>query len=330
MKPTVVVEAHLHPDAEELLSSECRIVVSGRGAEGEAIARSERAVGAIIGSTWYFTGPVFDDIPTLLVVGRPGIGVDNIDRDAANERGVAIVNTPDAPTTCTAEHAVALMMAAGKRLKAAARLLSTGGSHRNERLLIEFKGKTLGLVGLGRIGRRVAHICGVGLGMKVIAYDPYLSPDFAAELGVDLYPDLFDLLRVADVVSLHCPPTDESRCMINAEAFTAMKPSALLINAARGPVVDEPALIAALQGGEIAGAGLDVWDPEPPSPDNPLIAMEDVVGTPHSAGFTEEAGRAMGMGVVEEVMDVVSGRRPANLVNPEVWESPKRRRRDQA
>ena len=330
MKPNIVMDVYLHPAAVELLSTECQIVRCNRGAEGVAIARREQAAGAIIGSTWQFTGPVLDEIPSLLVVGRPGIGVDNIDEDAATERGVAIVNTPDAPTTSTAEHAVALLMAVAKRHKAAARLLSTGGSHRTEPLLIELEGKTLGLVGLGRIGRRVAHICGLGLGMKVVAFDPYVSASQAAKLGVTLYPDLFDLLRVADFVSLHCPPTKEACGMINAEALAAMKPTAYLINAARGAVVDETALIDALRAGGIAGAGLDVWNPEPPSPDNPLLAMENVVGTPHSAGYTEEAGRAMGVGIVEEVMAVVRGARPANLVNPKVWDSPARRRRNQA
>ena len=326
MKPNIVMNVYLHPEARELLSSECQIVQCMPGAEGVAIARRERAVGAIIGSTWRFSASVFDEIPSLLVVGRPGIGVDNIDLDAATECGVAVVNTPDAPTVSTAEHTVAILLALAKRHKAAARLLSTGGSYTSEPWLVEVEGKVLGLVGLGRIGKRVAHICGLGLGMKVIAYDPYVSADQAAELGVTLYPDLYDLLRIADFVSLHCPPSKDTCGMIDAEALAVMKPTAYLINAARGVIVDEAALIDALRAGGIAGAGMDVFDPEPPSPSNPLLAMENVVATPHSAGFTDGALLAMGVGVVNEVLAVLRGTRPTNLVNPKVWDSPARRR----
>jgi D-3-phosphoglycerate dehydrogenase len=325
MEPVVVMDLYLHPEAVALLSSKCRIVRCKAGTEGVKTARNENAAAAVLGPTWQFTGSVLDQIPSLLVIGRPGIGVDSIDLDAATERGVAVVNTPDAPTTSTAEHAVAMLLALAKRHRAAARLLTSGGLFTEEPTLIEVKGKTLGLVGLGRVGKRMAHICGAGLGMKVIAFDPYVSADQAAELGVTLYPDLYDVLRAADFVSLHCPPSKNTRRMINAEALVAMKPTSYLINCARGSIVDEGALVEALRAGKIAGAGLDVFDPEPPSPSNPLLTMENVVATPHTAGFTDDCLRAMGLGVAKEVLDVLSGVRPSNLVNPNVWDSPARR-----
>ena len=326
MKPAIVMDLYVHPEAIDLLETRCRLVRCESNEKGVTAANVERAAGAILGSNWRFTADVFDRIPSLLVVGRPGIGVDQIDIAAATERGVAVVNTPDAPSTSTAEHAVAMLLALAKRHKPAGRLLTTAGDFAEEPALVEVSGKTLGLVGLGRIGRRVAHICGTGLGMKVIAFDPYVSEREASGLGVTMYPDLHDVLRVADFVSLHCPPSETTRRMINAEALAAMKPTAYLINCARGALVDEKALTEALQAGKIAGAGLDVFDPEPPSPSNPLLTMENVVATPHTAGFTEDCLRAMGLGVAEEVIAVIDGRRPSNLVNPDVWDSPARRR----
>jgi D-3-phosphoglycerate dehydrogenase len=281
---------------------------------------------AIIGPTWRFTGDLLDQLSNLLVIGRPGIGVDNIDLEAATERGVAVVNTPDGPTISTAEHAVSLLLALAKRHKPASRLLTEGGSFIDEPKLLEVCGMTLGLVGLGRVGKRVARICGQGLGMKVVAFDPYVRAEQAVELGVTLYSDLFEVLRMSDFVSLHCPPSKETKGMIDAKAFAAMKPTAFIINCARSSILDETALIAALQAGRIAGAGMDVFDPEPPDRNHPLLHMQNVVATPHTAGFTEGALRAMGMGVAEEVLAVLRGVRPANLVNPAVWEAPNRRR----
>ena len=284
-----------------------------------------RAQAAIIGSGWQFTGDVLDRIPSLLAIGRPGIGVDNIDLEAATDRGVAVVNAPDGPTASTAEQAVGLLLALAKRHRPAWRLLTTGGSPFDEPKLLELEGKTLGLVGLGRVGGRVARICGQGLGMRVIAYDPYVSTERACDLGVTLCPTLAELLRTSDVVSLHLPSSKRTRHVINAETLALMKPSALLVNCARGAIVDEAALVDALRSGRLAGAGLDVFDPEPPSPSHPLFGLENVIATPHSTGFTEDALRKMGVAVAEGILDVLNGKRPANLVNPEVWDSPARR-----
>jgi D-3-phosphoglycerate dehydrogenase len=326
MKETVVMDLYLHPEAVDLLSTKCQIVRCKQGMNGEEAIRRHGAFAAIIGPTWRFTGEVLDQLPGLLVVGRPGIGVDSIDLEAATERGVAVVNTPDGPTVSTAEHAVALLLALARRHKAAARLLSQeGGSFVTEPKLLEVHGMTLGLVGLGRIGKQVARICGLGLGMKVVAFDPYVPAEQAAELGVTMYSDLFEILRISDFVSLHCPPSSKTKGLINAQALAAMRPTAYLVNCARGVIVDETALIAALQTGQIAGAGLDVFDPEPPECTNPLLHMENVVATPHTAGFTEGALRAMGLGVAHEVLAVLAGECPANLVNPAVWNSPNRR-----
>ena len=326
VKPAIVMDLYLHREAVDLLCTKYRIVRCKAGAEGVKVACKENAAAAVVGPTWRFTGSEFDQIPSLLVVGRPGIGVDSLDLDAATDRGVAVVNTPDAPSISTAEHAVALLLALARRHKAAARLLTCGGLFTEEPTLIEVRGTILGLIGLGRVGKKMAHICGVGLGMEVVAFDPYVSQEQAAELGVTLYPDLHDVLRIADFVSLHCPPSQSTWRMISAEALAVMKPTSYLINCARGSIVDEAALVEALRAATIAGAGLDVFDPEPPLPSNPLLTMENVVATPHTAGFTDDCLRAMGLGVAAQLLDVLRGVRPSNLVNPKVWDSPSRRK----
>lgn len=326
MRSTVVMDVYLHPEAMELLAAQCELARCQPGAESEEVARRTGAAAAVVGPGWRFTGEVLDRLSDLLVIGRPGIGVDNIDLEAATERGVAVVNAPDGPSESTAEHAVALLLALAKRHKPAQRLLTQGGLFTEEPRLLEVRGMVLGLVGLGRIGKRVAQICGVGLGMKVIAFDPYAPAGHAAALGVTLCPTLADVISVADFVSLHCPPSRETSGMVKAGALAAMKSTAYLINCARGSLVDEPALIAALQAGGIAGAGLDVFDPDPPDPANPLLHMENVIATPHTAAFTDVALRSMGVGMAHEVLAVLRGVRPSNLVNPPVWDSPARRR----
>ncbi len=327
MKPTIITDAFLHSDAVELLNSESRFLKCESGDQGVAFARSENAAGAILGPTWQFTGDVIDAIPSLLAIGRPGIGVDNIDVPAATQRGVVVVNTPDAPAVSTAEHTLSLMLAAAKGHKTFARVLEAGESLTAEPPVIELHGKTLGLVGLGRIGGKMARICGLGLGMQVLAYDPYVQPAQAEKLGVKLLPNLHDVLAESDFVSIHCPPAENTRGLIDSAMFAAMKPTAYLINCARGVIVDETALISALQNGEIAGAGLDVFDPEPPETTNPLLAMENVIATPHTAAYTDGALREMGMGVAREVLDAINGKRPDNMLNLEVWNSPAMKKR---
>ena len=320
MKHKVILTEPYLREGLAALSESCEIVLCRVGDEEDTI-NEVGAIGAIVGAKWQVTDKVLDRVPSLQVIGRPGIGVDNVDIDAATERGVAVVNTPDAPTVSTSEQTVSLILALAKRHRPALRLLMTQTSPQTEANLIELRGKVLGLVGLGRIGGEVARICRLGLGMNVIAYDPYVAPERFADLGVIMCSTLDDVLGGADFVSLHLPPTNESRGMINTETLATMKPSAFLINCARGGLVDEAALTEALRAGKIAGAGLDVFDPEPPSPSNPLLAMENVVATPHSSGFTPECLKNMAEQTAVEILDFVQGKRPANLVIPQVWDS---------
>ena len=276
---------------------------------------------AIIAAGGVFGGDVMDHSSDLLVISRTGIGYDKVDVDAATERGVAVCNTPDGPTISTAEFALSLLLSVAKKLKLAEGQLSRhpeGRDFYNEHSAIELHGLTLGLVGFGRIGRHVAKVA-LALGMKVEAYDPYVTADAAAELGVKMIPSMDELLGRADVVSLHLPLMAGTKKIINAEKLALMKPGALFINASRGGLVDEPALIAALEAGKLGGVGLDVTDPEPPLPDNPMLKREDVVLTPHVGSATAAGKHRILKATVENVVSVLRGERPRDVVNPDAW-----------
>lgn len=310
----------LHQDVLTWLSERAELV--GPLQEGAADPLQELAGvdAVIVGSGPQVDGAFMDTAgPQLRVVARPGIGLDNVDIEAATARGVAVVHVPDGPTESTAEHAIALLMALAKRLREAdVNLRAHGWESRTPFIGTEVAGKTLGLVGLGRIGSRVAQIARA-LNMRVVVYDPYVGEGRAVTLGVELVDSLDEVLTAADFVSLHTPLTPETRGLIDAQALARMKPSAYLINCSRGPVVDEVALIEALCNGTIAGAGLDVFVQEPTPPDNPLFELPNVIVTAHIAAYTRESLRRLSVGAAEQVMQVLEGERPPHLVNPEVW-----------
>jgi phosphoglycerate dehydrogenase-like enzyme len=183
---------------------------------------------------------------------------------------------------------------------------------------LEALGATLGLVGLGRIGGRVAEIARA-LGMRVIAHDPFAAPARAAALGVELAPTLRDVLVAADVVSIHCPSIPETHHLINAETLALMRPGSYLVNVSRGAIVDEDALVGALRSGHLAGAGLDVYEPEPPPADHPLFSLPNTICTTHIGSYTSAGLLKMQVQVCEQVAMALRGERPTNLVNPEVW-----------
>jgi len=278
---------------------------------------------AIVGSRFRFDGPFFDQFPGLRAVIRTGIGYDNVSVPDATAHHVAVCNVPSGPTISTAEHAVALMLATVKHLKQADRDLRRGGIADLYMAFdgIELYGRRLGLIGLGRIGSRVARFA-QALDMIVIAYDPYLAPAQAAAAGVELASSLETLLAVADVVSIHAPYSPETHHLFNAERFAQMKPGAYLINAARGGLVDEAALLSALESGHLAGAGLDVFDPEPPPPNHPLLQRDDVIATGHVAGATQASKDRLIEGAIQQALNVLRGERPPFLLNPDVWPLP--------
>lgn len=268
--------------------------------------------GIAVRSATKITVNVINAAKNLKVVGRAGIGVDNIDVAAATAAGVIVMNTPHGNSITTAEHAIALMMALARELPAANASTHAGKWEKNRFLGSELTGKTLGLIGAGNIGSIVADRA-KGLKMKVIAYDPYLSPQRAADLGIEK-AELDELLARADFVSLHTPLTNETRNIISADAINRMKKGARLINCARGGLVDERALKAALDSAHLAGVALDVFEEEP-AKSNILFGHEKVVATPHLGASTAEAQENVALQVAEQISDYLLSGAIANALN---------------
>ena len=252
----------------------------------------------------------------LKVVGRAGVGVDNIDVAEATARKIVVVNAPIASTVSVAELAIGHMLSLLRHLPDADRSVREGKWEKKRLEGRELFGKTLGLVGSGRIGAEVAKRA-QAFGMRVIAYDPYLSPSAANGLGIRLV-DKDTVFREADVVSIHAALTPETSGMISAAEFARMKPGAVLVNCARGEIVQEAALAEALSSGRLAGAAVDVFEAEPPV-GSPLLAAPNVVFTPHLGASTHEAQARAGSTIAEQVLKVLEGNRPDFLVNPDVY-----------
>ena len=297
------------------------VSLSRVGERNDWYAEASTADAIIVAGETFVTGEVMDRIgPRLRVIARPGIGVDRIDLDAATRRGIMVVNTPDGPTESTAEHTIALLLNLCKQVMVGDRILRTGHPFPTLAELVpglEAAGAVLGLVGLGRIGSRVADIARV-LGMKVLAFDPFITPERASMLGVELVPSLAELLPRAQVVSLHCPSTPETRHIMNAGTLSLMPRGSYLINAARGALIDEAALLDALRSGHLAGAALDVYDPEPPVTNHPLFTHPNTICTPHIGSYTTASVVRMRVMVCEQIASVLRGERPTNLVNSAV------------
>lgn len=274
------------------------------------------ADGALTLLTDRIDGAVLDRHPNLKVVSNFAVGYDNIDPNAATERGVIVCNTPDVLTAATADHTWALLMAAARRIPESIEYVREGKWRTWGPLLLlgqEISGATLGIIGLGRIGKEVARRAG-GFGMRVIAYDEYQDADFAARNAVE-YTDMDTVLREADFLTLHVALTPETRHLIGAEEFAKMKPTSILINAARGPVVDTEALVAALNTGEILAAALDVTDPEPLPADHPLVNMDNCIVVPHTASATVQTRDAMATLAARNLLAGLRGEKPPASVN---------------
>ena len=257
--------------------------------------------------------------PNLLVVSSNGAGFDPVDVEACTKAGVLVLNQSGGNAQSVAEHALGMLLTLSKRIIEADRALRReAGVNRNALMGTEVQGRTIGIVGIGNVGRRIAELCKGLLGMKVLAYDPYLSADEIASRGGEKV-ELDELLRRSDYVSINCPLTKESRNMISAREFALMKPQAFFITTARGFIHDEAALEAALRDKRIAGAGLDVWSREPPAPEHPLLQLDNVLASPHTAGVTHEARENMGRIAAEQLLDALDGKRPPRIINPEVW-----------
>jgi D-3-phosphoglycerate dehydrogenase len=257
--------------------------------------------GLIVRSETNVTPELMDAANGLRVVGRAGVGVDNIDVSAATARGIVVMNAPDGNTITTAEHTIALLVSLARRVPQANESLRAGRWERKRFIGVELQGKTLGIVGLGRIGRTVA-VRARAFGMNIVAYDPFVAPDQARDLELEIAP-LDEVFARADFLTVHTPLTAETRGIVGSQAFSKMKRGVRIINCARGGLVDERALLAAIKEGIVAGAALDDFEQEPPPADHPLIALEEVIATPHLGASTTEAQEGVALTVAEQMRD---------------------------
>jgi D-3-phosphoglycerate dehydrogenase len=268
---------------------------------------------------WRVTSELLDICPSLLYCSPDGAGFDAIDVPACTDRQVCVANQSGLNAATVAEFAVSLMLAHAHKLLPADRAM-----HRDRtwtRLAFtgyDLRGGTVGVIGFGNIGSRVGEICRAGFAMRVLAYDPWIARERVEALGAEPV-GLDALLRESDVVTIHMPLTPQTRGMIGADEIAKMKPGSLLITTARGGIVDEGALEAALRAGHLAGAAVDVWSVEPPPLDHPLLQLEQVIATPHIAGSTSQGYEAVAISAAEQIVAAFGGIRPPRLLNPEAW-----------
>jgi D-3-phosphoglycerate dehydrogenase len=281
----------------------------------ENIKQNMVDVDAILVRTTKITAEIINAGPKLKVISRHGVGVDNIDVATATKRGVYVTNTPLANTVSVAEHLIGMMIVLARQIRKADLALRDGRFEaRNEYIGVELEGKTLGIIGLGKIGQKVGRIAALGLGMKVIGYDPYIKPEQLDGM-ITLTTNWDQVFRNSDFVSVHLPLLDSTRGIIGMNEFQMMKRSAYFINGARGAVVKEADLIRTLQDGVISGAGLDVYEQEPPLKDNPLFAMENTVVTPHMAAHSHDAMVKMATHAAQGIIEVLQGHQPSWPMN---------------
>jgi D-3-phosphoglycerate dehydrogenase len=313
---TVLLPEPIPSEGRQLLEGRVRIVETPDHTPVTLKKFLRDVNGVILRTGARITAEMIAEAPYLQVIARTGAGVDNVDVKAATERGIYVCHVPDANVVSVAEHVMGLLLALSKQLKILDMESRRGNfASRYQYLTTELSGKTLGIIGLGKIGREVAERTRSGLGMKVLAFDPYVGAQEARRFATEPFDSLGEMLSQSDAVTLHVPLTEKTRKLIGPAEFRSMKPSAWFINTSRGGLVDEAALIEALDSGIIAGAGLDVFESEPLAPNSPLTKFNNVVLTPHVAGMTKECSIRMAVRAAEAILDVLEGRTPAHVFN---------------
>jgi D-3-phosphoglycerate dehydrogenase len=314
-KYKVLLYEKMSEEGIAILREKAEVFFAERFDEDYLVERVKEMEGIVIRSDGKVSRKIMDSAPKLKVIGRHGVGVEHIDLEAATEKGIWVVNTPDANDLSVAEHFFGLVLILSKTLKKADMAIREGRwETRSECIGRELHGKTLGILGFGRVGRAVGRIGHNGFDMKVLYYDAVRYEEMEKEIKAEKM-DMEDLLSLSDYISINLPMLSATRGLLGEREFARMKPSAYIVNLARGPIWDEKALCAALKGGKIAGAGADVFEVEPIPGDHPLLRLDNFVATPHIAAFTEEALKRMSH-VAEDVLRVLEGEKPLHPVNP--------------
>lgn len=302
---TILITEQIDPVGVSLLKQAGHTVVWMQGRTQEELAEKLKDAEAVIVRILEIPAEIIHSAPKLKLISKHGVGVDNIDLDAAKKAGVAVTITPGANSLSVAEHTIALLLSLAKNLPyTTEQYKAKGFSAKNSSAGIEVSGKTLGIIGCGRIGSLVAKIAVNGFSMRVLAYDPYITE---VPKGVELVSDRDRIFRESDFITLHPVLTEETHHSVGAHEFQLMKPTAFLLNCGRGPLIREEVMIEALQNGKIAGAGLDVTEKEPCDPDSPLFQMSNVILTPHFAPTTHEASSRVSRIAAENVVHFLSG-----------------------
>ena len=317
----------IHPDAVALLEKHAQ-VVRPKDHSRQAFLEALKEVDGMVARKVQVGAEEMDRAPRMKIIARHGVGLDSVDLEEATRRGILVTNTPGANRESVAELALSFMLALARRIPQAQKAMANmpkGDIGIFSALLkqysltgIDLEGKALGIIGTGRIGSTVARKCIAAFDMKVKGYDPYVSSEVMKTFGVEKVERLEDMLPKIDFLTVHCPLTRETKGMVGKKELARMKKGAYVVNTARGGIVDEKALLAALNSGHIAAAALDAWEVEPPDPKDPLLNHPNVIGTPHYAGTTEESLYRVGIAAVEEVLRVLRGDPPKYPVNPEV------------
>jgi D-3-phosphoglycerate dehydrogenase len=265
--------------------------------------------------------PLLGQCPNLLVLSTNGAGFDTVSLTDATAAGVAVVNQAGGNKEGVAEHVMAMMLALSKRIVVSDHVMRSGLPYKRQDFMgDDVQGRTIGIVGLGHVGSRVAELCRGLFRMRVVAYDPYQTAEQIAVKGAEKAATLEAMLRIADYVSVNCPHTAETRGMMGAAEFAMMQNHGYFITTARGGIHDEDALARALTAKQIAGAGLDVWEDEPPAADHPLLGFDNVLVSPHTAGITRQSRHNIAKIAAEQMLDILDGKKPPRLLNPQVWE----------
>src|SRR6266508_1312769 len=316
-RPLIVLAGPIHPDGKALLEQEARVVVCEDETEAGLVKTAAEAQGILFRVRPRCTESLMGACQKLKVVGRHGVGLDTVDIPAATRLGVAVVHAPGSNSQAVAEHALMLMLVSVKRTLAIDKAMRGDGWSTSRAGNTELAGKTLGIIGVGNIGRRVAKFAGA-IGMKVLGYDKYVPADEVRRRGAEPVESLEFLLPQVDVLTCHTPLTPETKHMINDKTLALMKRGAVYVNTSRGGVQEEHALFEALARGQLGAAGIDVFEEEPCPVDNPLLNLDNVVLSTHMAGVTREATARASVQVTSEMLRVLRGEEPDVLVNPEV------------
>ena len=330
-KRVMLLNPPMDKSGEAILDPEVEIVRLNNP-DRETLLRAVKGIHGLIARGMKVTDEVLAQADVLEVVATPSAGYDHIDIDACSERGIPVVNNTGLNAVSVAEHTIGLMVGLAKAIPLTHQLLRNNGWQTRvpyswEQIGFEIDGLTIGIIGVGNVGSRLAQRAKAAFNMRVLAYDPYVSQEKMREFGATKVERLDEMLPQVDFLSVHAPHTKETFHIVSGPQLAQMKSTAYLMNCARGPLVDEKALLEALRNKVIAGAALDVFEPEPSLDDNPLYQMSNVIVTPHLAGVTREATKRMAMGAAEQTLQVLRGERPPRLVNPEAWDQFMERRR---